>query len=373
MLATTDGQSDRTEPGATTAVLDALIERARALGASTLHCEPMPGGGYSVRARISGALRELTTLRCSEADRLLDDARQYVAHPELQIGFSLSEPELADGAPLLIALSPDENRLGPLRRLGMPPALVGMLERFARRGQGLVVFTGAEGAGVSTSLDAAGQLAARGMSRVLRSPPPAGPPESEEALAAIRRQIDRDPDVLLLESLTMPGQVALAIRAAGEGRLVLAGTGAPNAVAAIARIASGRIDRFQLAANLRAVVSQRLVRRLCRHCRVPQQATGSESALLGFDSGSVVFAPGGCEHCDGTGYAGRTGVFSWIEIDSAMARLIDAGADEVLLTRHASLTGPSLGTAARAMVRDGTIPAAEAVRISRETTSTVTG
>ncbi|MBC7042363.1 hypothetical protein G6O42_24640, partial [Salmonella enterica subsp. enterica serovar Enteritidis] len=86
-----------------------------------------------------------------------------------------------------------------------------------------------------------------------------------------------------------------------------------------------------------AVLAQRLVQRLCAECRRPVQAQGSISALLGFDSGAIVFAPTGCESCNGTGFAGETGVFEAIVADGAIRRLINDGGDEAILARHAFL------------------------------------
>ena len=98
---------------------------------------------------------------------------------------------------------------------------------------------------------------------------------------------------------------------------------------------------------------------------MPIQAQGSVSALLGFDPGTVVYAPGGCDACNGTGYAGRIGVFEAVFPDPSLRRLIAGGGDEAILSRHAFLKAPNLGAAARALVRDGVTTAEEALRVSR--------
>jgi general secretion pathway protein E len=113
------------------------------------------------------------------------------------------------------------------------------------------------------------------------------------------------------------------------------------------------------------VIAQRLVRRLCEHCRRPVQASGSVSALLGFDAGTVVYEAVGCEHCNHTGYKGRIGVFEAVRIDETIRRLINDGGDESLIARHAFLHAQNLGAAARQLVRDGKTTPEEAVRVSR--------
>src|SRR3546814_14997999 len=95
--------------------------------------------------------------------------------------------------------------------------------------------------------------------------------------------------------------------------------------------------------TLRAVIAQRLVRRLCQHCHEAVQADKSASALLGFDPGTIIYRALGCDACSGTGYKGRIGVFEAIRIDDTIRRLINNGGDESLIARHAFLNAPNLG------------------------------
>jgi general secretion pathway protein E len=114
------------------------------------------------------------------------------------------------------------------------------------------------------------------------------------------------------------------------------------------------------------VTAQRMATRLCPACRRPAQATNAVAALLGFDPGTVIYESAGCSGCDGTGADQRIGVFETIVVDDEIARLVNDGADAALLTRHAFLNAPRLGSAARAMVREGVIGAEEAIRLSRD-------
>ena len=134
---------------------------------------------------------------------------------------------------------------------------------------------------------------------------------------------------------------------------------------AVTRLRDMGVEPFLLASTLRLVVAQRLVRRLCQHCREPVQADKSASALLGFDPGTIIYRAKGCEECGGSGYKGRIGVFEAIRVDDTIRRLINDGGDESLIARHAFLNAPNLGSAARALVRDGQTTAEEAIRVSR--------
>lgn len=150
-----------------------------------------------------------------------------------------------------------------------------------------------------------------------------------------------------------------------ERGLVLAIADGADAISTILNLRRLASDRFALAATLRLVLAQRVVPRLCGACRRPEQAYGSSAALLGFDPGTILWMPEGCEACGGTGYAGEVGVFEGFEIDPAMRRLIYDGADAPLLARHAYLTAPNLASASRRLARDGVIAPEDAVRVSR--------
>jgi general secretion pathway protein E len=247
-----------------------------------------------------------------------------------------------------------EATLPPLGALGMPGRLAEALAAAAGRRAGLVLVAGPSGSGVTTTVRALLGRAEHEGRNPIELP-------RDEAPGAIHRS---DSDVIG-SAVESSGTAVAAVDAALDGRMVIASVASGSAVEAIVRIRALGVEPYRLAAALSAAVAQRLVLRLCRNCRVPIQAQGSVSALLGFDPGTVVYAPGGCETCDGTGYAGRIGVFEAVFPDPSLRRLIAGGGDEAILARHAFLKAPNLGAAARALVRDGVTTAEEAVRVSR--------
>src|SRR3546814_184152 len=115
----------------------------------------------------------------------------------------------------------------------------------------------------------------------------------------------------------------IAVQASLTGHLVLSTVHTNDAVGAITRMRDMRVEPFLLASTLRAVIAQRLVRRLCQHCHEAVQADKSASALLGFDPGTIIYRALGCDACSGTGYKGRIGVFEAIRIDDTIRRLIN--------------------------------------------------
>jgi general secretion pathway protein E len=119
------------------------------------------------------------------------------------------------------------------------------------------------------------------------------------------------------------------------------------------------------------VIAQRLVRRLCPECRKLVAAGSSVAALLGIEPDAIVYEPAGCPACNHSGFKGRIGVFEAVRIDETIRRLINDGADEGVIARHAFARADTLSAAARRLVRDGVTTPEEAVRISRAEMSDV--
>jgi general secretion pathway protein E len=126
-----------------------------------------------------------------------------------------------------------------------------------------------------------------------------------------------------------------------------------------------KVEPFLLASTLRAVIAQRLVRRLCPACRAPVEADAATAALVGVEPGTIVHEPRGCAQCGNSGYKGRIGVFEAVKVDDNIRRLINTGGDEVEISAHAFRNSPNLAAAAQQLVREGVTSIGEAVRVSR--------
>lgn len=335
---------------------EALIAEARRRRATHIHLE-LGAATTMVRMRIAGQLTE---------------PRHYHADPSLAQDFRAMEgasvlPQ-GERERIVLRLDGGERRERALEAIGMSRALVDALLPALRRG-GLVLVAGPPGSGRSTTMAALlrhfsgsprhiatiGTLPVEGATRI----------EDCAGAPAIRAALEQDPDIIAIDGLEGREDAAAVAEAAERGHLVFAAIDAPDTVSAIRRMRDWRVEPFRLASNVAAVLAQRLLRRLCADCRRPVQAQGSVSALLGFDSGAIVFAPVGCESCEGTGFTGETAVFEAIVADGAIRRLINDGGDEAILARHAFLRAANLGSAARALAREGLTTPEEAVRISR--------
>lgn len=185
-------------------------------------------------------------------------------------------------------------------------------------------------------------------------------PGAERTLALLARR-----GLTLLAPLDGHEALVAALVAAEQG-LVAAQAGGGDAISTLLFLRRLAGDRFTFAAMLRLVLARRNAPRLCAACRIPEQAYGSASALLGLSPGAILWSAPGCDACAGTGQAGELGIHEGIEVDPAMRRLIYDGADASLLARHAFLSLPNLASAARALAGQGLIAPEHAVQISRE-------
>jgi general secretion pathway protein E len=364
--------------------LDDVLAASADLQASHIHLDPV-GAGMRIGFRVAGQMRVWAETGPDEAAMLAGELARLCTlslesgasqQAELRRGAETIEVSTLPVAEGLRFVLHREAALGAgdeCERLGMMPALA-REARAALARRGLVLVAGPEGAGRSTTLRTLLALAAsvdRPALAIGGEPAPeregicwsdiAAIPPAESLRASIRQ----DFDIVMIDSLNDRAMAAAAVQGTQAGQLVLAGLTAPNAVAAVQQMRAWRIEAFELAASLSLVLAQRLVRRLCPHCRQPVQATGSVSALLGFDPGAIVYAPTGCNLCDGTGFAGETAAFEAVPGNAAIRRLINDGGDAAILARHAFVGAPDLGAATRALARAGVTTPEEAVRISR--------
>jgi general secretion pathway protein E len=365
--------------------LHALLTEAVRRRATHVHVDPTAKGAR-IGLRIGGQLLEGGTLSSDAARALLAGVRAAAElapdggraeHASLTwAGSDVAAALLpvALGQSLVLKLDAGERRDRQLEALGLRQGLVAALRPALGR-SGLVLVAGPPGSGRTTTLRAllehtAGKARRLMLAEDLPGPPMPGvtqvPVTPDCSMADILRGVvHHDIDVVLIDALADRAAAAAAVAAAQAGLLVLAAVPAADAVGAIRGMREWRIEPFQLASSLNAVLAQRLVRKLCQQCREPVQAQGSVSALLGFDRGAIVYAPNGCAQCGESGFSGVTGVFEAIHADPAIRRLINDGGDEAILASHAFVRAPNLGSAARALVREGVTTPEEAVRISR--------
>jgi general secretion pathway protein E len=392
-LPTADDLLDTADDAPAIRLINGIIADAARNGVSDIHIEPYETG-LIVRMRIDGVLRE--TLRMPPhvapvvVSRIKVMARLDIAERRVpqdgRIGLTLGGklldvrvstlPSRAGERVVLRILDKDNAGIG-LDVLGMSPGTNKLLKTALTEPNGIVLVTGPTGSGKTTTLYAALRLLNDGTRNILTIEDPVeyaiegvsqtqvNPKVGLTFAAGLRAILRQDPEVVMVGEIRDRETAEIAVQASLTGHLVLSTVHTNDAVGAITRMRDMKIEPFLLASTLRAVIAQRLVRKLCEHCRKPVQAQGSVASLLGLDPGAIVYEPVGCERCANTGFKGRIGVFEAIRIDETIRRLINDGGDEAIIARHAFVNAPNLSAAARQLVKDGLTTPEEAVRVSR--------
>jgi general secretion pathway protein E len=392
-ISSADDLLDTADDAPAIRLINGIIAQAVRQGVSDIHVEPYESG-LIVRMRIDGLLRE--TLRMPPhvapviVSRIKVMARLDIAERRVpqdgRISLTLAG-KLLDvrvstlpsrvGERVVLRILDKDNAGIDLDGLGMAPALHALLKDAFTEPNGIILVTGPTGSGKTTTLYAGLRLLNDGTSNILTVEDPVeyavdgvgqtqvNPKVGLTFAAGLRAILRQDPDIVMVGEIRDRETAEIAVQASLTGHLVLSTVHTNDAVGAITRMRDMKIEPFLLASTLRAVIAQRLVRRLCSACRQPVPAQAAVAALIGVVPGTIIHAPGGCDVCGHSGYKGRIGVFEAIRVDETIRRLINDGGDEALIAAHAFATMPTIGAAARALVRDGLTTPEEAVRISR--------
>jgi general secretion pathway protein E len=395
-LPTAEDLLDSADDAPAIRLINGIIADAARRGVSDIHIEPYESG-LVVRMRIDGVLRE--TLRMPPhvapvvVSRIKVMARLDIAERRVpqdgRIGLTLGG-KLLDvrvstlpsraGERVVLRILDKDNAGIDLDGLGMPAAIQALNLDALAEPNGIILVTGPTGSGKTTSLYAGLRLLNDGSRNILTVEDPVeyavdGVGQTQvnakvgfsfaTGLRAILRQ---DPDVVMVGEIRDRETADIAVQASLTGHLVLSTVHTNDAVGAITRMRDMKIEPFLLASTLRAVIAQRLVRRLCPACRAPVDA-GAAADLLGLDGAAPIHEARGCDQCGQTGYKGRIGVFEAVRVDDTIRGLINAGGDERAISAHAFRNAPDLAAAARALVEQGVTSAEEAVRITRRDTN----
>ena len=343
------------DPPAIRAV-DRLHETAVHLGASDIHLEPVRGGGR-VRLRVDGILREsdqmprdlfhsmvsrvklFAAMDIAER-RLPQDGRYSLEQSGRNLDARVSSMPTIAGEKLVIRLLDMQAQVPGLGSLGMNTAMLARYRRAIHAAHGFIVVCGPTGSGKTTTLYAS--LAERNVDGqhlcTVEDPVEvqmAGVAQVQVNTkagltfpSALRAFLRQDPNLIMLGEMRDGESASVAMSAALSGQLVMTTLHAGDAPRAIERLVELGLNRHTLAAGLSAIVSQRLVRRLCSSCRRPARSIRGPA-----------FESIGCARCDGSGYRGRVAIFEFLPMTNSVRAAV-ARADTALeLAELASRAG----------------------------------
>jgi general secretion pathway protein E len=155
--------------------------------------------------------------------------------------------------------------------------------------------------------------------------------------AGLRAILRQDPDIVMVGEIRDGETAQIAVQASLTGHLVFSTVHTNDAVAAITRLKDMGIEPYLLASTVRTIVAQRLVRRLCPHCKRPAVVGENERRMLAGvgAADATAFEAAGCPSCNGSGYVGRIGLYEIVQVDDEIRRLIHADAPEQEMAAHA--------------------------------------
>ena len=372
--------------GAGARLVAAAFDPALASGASDIHFEPRRND-FCVRLRIDGRLVEHQIVSADLAapavarvkvianldlgeKRLPQDGRTtfVIAGRQVDVRVATSPTVFGESAVLRIL-----DRLSvplDIETLGFGDQVKGVLRQAARSPHGMFLVTGPTGSGKTTTLYALLQTFAGSPKKVLSVEDPVeyhfehvsqtqvAPHIGLSFAAALRSFLRQDPDVILVGEIRDPETAAVAVQAAMTGHFVLASVHANDALAVLPRLQDMGIEPYQLAAGLRGAAAQRLVRRLCPHCRArakPNQAEQLFAQAVGWSGSLGSYTGRGCDACHGSGYRGRIAIGEAFVAEEALLRAIAERApigeigEIARLTGMASMAADGVGKAAQGL------------------------
>ncbi|PWF54820.1 type II secretion system ATPase GspE [Massilia glaciei] len=369
-------------------MINALLTQSLREGASDIHIEPFEQTSV-VRFRIDGALRDIVrprkAIHASLISRIKIMAQLDIAEKRLPqdgritlrvggkpVDVRVSTLPTGHGERAVLRLLDKEAGKLDLGHLGMAPALLPQFDTLIKQPHGIVLVTGPTGSGKTTTLYAALSRLNASTTNILTVEDPieydlVGVGQTQvnaridmsfsKALRAILRQ---DPDVIMIGEIRDLETAQIAVQASLTGHLVLATLHTNDAAAAVTRLLDMGIEPFLLSSSLLGVMAQRLVRKLCVHCKAPEPGDGARP-------GSHYYRAVGCDKCGQTGYHGRVGVYELLQTTELIREQIHNRASEAEIRRAAQATGmKTMREDGQRWLDDGTTTQAELLRVTKD-------
>jgi general secretion pathway protein E len=266
-----------------------------------------------------------------------------------------------------------------LDELGMDAPTLARFRAVLAQPNGITLVTGPTGSGKTTTLYSALSTLNNGQRNVMTLEDPIeygldGITQTQmhhkvglTFAATLRAILRHDPDVVMVGEIRDLETARVAFEFASTGRPVLSTVHTNSAAGAVQRLRDMGVEPYVLAATLRAVMAQRLVRRLCPHCAEPYEPAQAERAMFSASAADahVFYRAVGCTACGHTGYQGRLGVFELLVMDADLRRLIREEAGEDAVEAHAFARHDSLFRNARRHVVAGLTTVDEVLRVCR--------
>ena len=367
------------------AMADAIVRDAYRERATDIHLDPQTGG-YRIRFRIDGIMHDAALLTVQQGNRLVnqfktmadidpvaiffpEEARRTYEMDEATIDLRVTVAPCISGVKVAIRMLDPLTVEHRLSELGLSAENLEHLNGWLKNLHGLFLVAGPTGAGKTTTLYALLHELKQQARNILTIEDPVeyqidginqmqvNERHNLTFAEGLKVMLRLDPDYMMVGEIRDANSSRIAVDASNKGRVLMSTIHAPDAVGAVTSMRNWGIRDHEIATALTVVVTQRLVRTLCPHCKVETVPTDSEQQWLEAARLAVPeksWQPRGCEKCSNIGYRGRTGVFEVWHLHEDDYALILAHADDHTIRQHLAIKGhQSMVNHAMEKVREG--------------------
>ena len=352
-------------------LVNTIIGRVIELRASDIHLEPFDDGLH-VRYRVDGVLHPgevvpsqqgaavssrvklLAHLDIAER-RLPQDGRIKTRVKGRELDLRVSTVPTVHGESVVMRVLDRASVRLSLEDMGFEKDTLARFNQLIHRPHGILLVTGPTGSGKTTTLYAAlAKLDSVSQKIITVEDPVEYQLEGINQIQvhsqinltfanALRSILRQDPDIIMIGEMRDGETAQIAVQSSLTGHLVLSTLHTNTAASAVVRMQDMGVERYLITSTVNGVLAQRLVRRLCVHCKTPVQPDPAllQSSGLGrfLPPGAPIYEARGCDHCRGTGYQGRTGIHELLVVDEAMRSAILQGLDASALQSIAVKAG----------------------------------
>ncbi len=341
--------------------VETLLAGALSTNASDIHLEPEESG-VRVRIRLDGVLNDLASIdsdafalilsRVKLVSGLLLNVREEAQDGRFSVRLEGTEIEIrtsvipgAYGESVVLRVLNPATIAVKMEELGMPARLRTLVEKEIKKPNGMILTTGPTGSGKTTTLYAFLRAIYTPGVKVITIEDPVEyhlkgivqtqvhPKEEYTFLEGLRSALRQDPDVIMVGEIRDNETAGVALNASLTGHMVFSTLHTNNAAGSFPRLMDLGIDPKIMSSAVTLTLAQRLVRKLCPHCKKETAPTAEEKkqieqTLANMPAGEAVppqmklWKPVGCSKCSETGYKGRIGVFEGIAMDAAIEKII---------------------------------------------------